>query len=125
MDSIQNKPETAHTNKPYTPPVPGPKPAPAPAPAALEDMSEDRIEQLLEGILGQLRDMQRGHAMEDFSVMRTLAGIVQVLACGALVFAIWKLTGPGATYEPVLTALGFATVLQVMALTFYTMRDKR
>ena len=137
MDSSQNKFETVHVNKahPSTPPLTDrpdttagfkspPPAAPGPRPAHEEDLGEDRTEQLLDGILGQLRDMQRGQDSEEFSVMRLLAGIAQASAIACLVVGLWKLTAPNVAYEPVLTALGFATVLQVMALTFYDMNRR-
>jgi D-glycero-D-manno-heptose 1,7-bisphosphate phosphatase len=141
MDSLQNKPETVHANKPFSPhqpaldrpatptvvrpsvpPTAGPKSTPVPT--ALDDLSDDRTEQLLEDILGQLRDMHQGQVREDFSIMRTLAGVVQMAALACLVIALWKLTDQNISYEPVFTALGFAGILQIMALTFYTMNRR-
>ena len=140
MDSTQNRLETVHPNKPLpsqqppsdrpdgavagartaTPPVPGPRPVPA----ASDDLCGDRTEHLLESILGQLRDMQRGRAQEDFSVIRTLAGVIQMAVLACLVIALWNLTGRNTSYDPVFAALGFAGVLQVMALAFYTMNRR-
>jgi D-glycero-D-manno-heptose 1,7-bisphosphate phosphatase len=148
MDSPQTKPEIVHTNKPAAnrqtpmdqPVVPmtltaavpakapaGPTQTPkmSPAPAEMDDLpADDRTEQLLEGILGQLRDMHRSTAAEDLSVMRILAGITQMLSLACLVAAIWKLTALQVVYNQVFAALGFATVLQIMALTFYTMNRR-
>jgi len=56
--------------------------------------------------------------------MRTLAGVVQTAALACLVIALWNLTGKNTPYDPVFAALGFAGVLQVMALTFYTLDRK-
>ena len=140
MDSLQDRPETVQTNKPLSsqqPPSdrftpvgvrpsapPAPAPRPAPAPVVMDDLSEDRTEQLLEGILGQLKDMKQGQAVEEFSVIRALAGIAQASVLACLAIALWKLTEQGTSYEPVFAALGFATVLQVMALTLHAMNRK-
>ena len=57
---------------------------------------------------------------EDFNVAKVLAGIVQVLAILALMLAMWRM----ATDQPAQAALWaqMATVLQIMALTFFIMR---
>jgi hypothetical protein len=143
MDTPQNKPEISHTNKSIPVGAPSDRPGPqavpfaarpsaAPvqtpkasgSPAVVDDLPDDRTEQLLEGILGQLRDMHRPGASEDLSVMRVLAGITQMLALACLVLALWRLTAQHIAYDPVYAALGFAAVLQVMALTFYTMNRR-
>jgi hypothetical protein len=145
MDSLQNSPDVSRTSKPVVPvqipdrpsgqavPLP-PKPsasaAPAQSPASpsgpaeAKDAPGHRTEQLLEDILGQLREAHGSASGEDVSIMRVLAGIAQMGALACLVLALWKLTSQQVSYDPVFTALGFAAVLQTMALTFYTMNRR-
>ncbi len=88
-----------------------------------------RIEQLLTGILEQLRRTQKNEMfVAEFSLIRLLAGIVQVFVPFCLLLALWFLMGSNRQDDYVFTALGFAAVLQMMALTFYLMHsqaDKR
>ncbi len=80
---------------------------------------------LLAEILEQLKRMQRDETFAEFSIMRLLAGIVQVFVLFCLVLAIWFLMSPNRQVTPILLALGFGTVLQLMALTFYIMQGRR
>ncbi len=97
-----------------------PDPAPVPAPAST---GTDRI---LTNILEQLRRMQKKEEMfGEFSLMRLLAGAVQVFVPLCLLLAFWFLLGSRRQENSVFVALGFAMVLQVMALTFYIMNDRR
>ena len=82
-------------------------------------------DQLLTSILEQLRRMQKKEMFGEFSLMRLLAGIVQVFVPFCLLLALWFLTGSRRQDNNVFLALGFAAVLQVMALTFYIMHGRR
>lgn len=85
-----------------------------------------RTEQLLAGILEQLRRMQKTEMfMAEFSLLRLLAGIVQVFVPFCLLLALWFLMGSDRQDNNVFVALGFAAVLQMMALTFYMMHGHR
>jgi D-glycero-D-manno-heptose 1,7-bisphosphate phosphatase len=95
-----------------------PSPVPAPAPAGTD--------QILTNILEQLRRMQKKEQIfGEFSWMRLLAGAVQVFVPFCLLLAFWFLLGSRRQDNNVFVALGFAAVLQVMALTFYIMNDRR
>lgn len=85
----------------------------------------DRTEQLLSEILQQLRNTQRTEMFGEFSVMRLLAGITQVVVLFCLLMAIWFLTSPARSYNAVFVALSFAAVLQLMSLTFYIMQERK
>jgi D-glycero-D-manno-heptose 1,7-bisphosphate phosphatase len=87
--------------------------------------SSDKTEALLNGILAQLKSMQRDDMFSEFSVMRLMAGMVQVIVLFCLVVTIWFLMSPARQDGSVLTALGFAAVFQLMALTFYVMHGRR
>jgi D-glycero-D-manno-heptose 1,7-bisphosphate phosphatase len=94
----------------------------APVPPAADHAKTD---QLLSSILEQLRRMQAREMFREFSLMRLLAGIVQVFVPLCLLLALWFLMGSRRQDNNVSVALGFAAVLQVMALTFYIMHDRR
>jgi D-glycero-D-manno-heptose 1,7-bisphosphate phosphatase len=81
-------------------------------------------EQLLSSILDQLKLMHRGRIFgeSDFSIPRFIAGVVQVAVGFCLLISIWFLLGPDKQTDRLLVALGFAAVLQMTALTLYTMQ---
>jgi hypothetical protein len=80
--------------------------------------------QLLTEILEQLKRMEKTEMFGEFSIMRLLAGIVQVFVLFCLLMGLWFLMR-GDREVDVLMALGFGTVLQAMALTFYIMQGRR
>jgi D-glycero-D-manno-heptose 1,7-bisphosphate phosphatase len=80
---------------------------------------------LLVEILEQLKRMQKAEMFGEFSIMRLLAGIVQVFVLFCLVMALWFLMSPDRKVTPIFLSLGFGTVLQLMALTFYIMQGRR
>jgi D,D-heptose 1,7-bisphosphate phosphatase len=82
-------------------------------------------EELLSSILEQLRKMQRADVFQDFSTMRLLAGIVQIVVLGCLLVSVWLLMAPKRDINSILIAFGFAMVLQVMSLTFYIMQGRK
>lgn len=101
-------------------------PQPETADALDEDAEPDEdTSRLLVEILDQLKRMQRTEAFGEFSIMRLLAGIVQVFVLFCLVMAIWFLMSPDRQVTPILLSLGFGTVLQLMALTFYIMQGRQ
>ncbi|HEC01912.1 MAG TPA: hypothetical protein ENI81_00120, partial [Phycisphaerales bacterium] len=105
---------TAHT--------PDPEPD---VPRKERESTPDMTSELLGDILVQLKSMQRVEMFHEFSVMRLLAGVVQVLVLFCLLITAWFLMSPTRQDNFVFTALGFAIVLQLMALTFYTMHGRK
>lgn len=94
--------------------------------SAVNPAAGARTEQLLAGILEQLRRMQKAQMFTaEFSLLRLLAGIVQVFVPFCLLLAFWFLMGTHRQDNNVFVALGFAAVLQMMALTFYLMQGHR
>ncbi len=83
------------------------------------------VEQLLVNILDQLKRMQKAQIFSEFSLMRLLAGVLQVFVPFCLLVALWLLTSSDQAGVNVLVALGFGVVLQLMALTFYIMNWRR
>ena len=88
-------------------------------------IASERTEQLLSNILEQLKNMQRQEMFSEFSIMRLMAGIVQVIVLFCLLIGIWFLMNPTRQQNSVLITLGFALVFQVMALTFYMMQKQK
>lgn len=84
-----------------------------------------QTEQLLKNILEQLKSMQRANMFGEFSIMRLIAGIVQIIVLFCLLVTIWLLMSPSRQDSSVLIALGFAAVLQMMSLSFYMMRGRK
>jgi D-glycero-D-manno-heptose 1,7-bisphosphate phosphatase len=98
----------------------------SPGPSTTEPATvPSRTDQILTNILEQLRRMQKNEMFGEFSLMRMIAGIVQVFALFCLLLALWFLLGSRRQDDNVLVALGFAAVLQMTSLTFYLMRDRR
>ena len=90
-----------------------------------QEIPADRTQQLLNNILGQLKSMQRTEMFSEFSIMRLMAGVVQMVVLFCLLITVWFLMSPSRQDSPVFIALGFAIVFQLMALTFYMMQGKR
>ena len=82
-------------------------------------------EELLTSILTQLKAMQRDEMFGEFSVMRLIAGVMQIVVLFCLLVTTWLLMSPARQDSSVLIAIGFAVVFQLMALTFYIMQGRR
>jgi D-glycero-D-manno-heptose 1,7-bisphosphate phosphatase len=90
-----------------------------------QDAFSDKTEELLGSILVQLKSMQRDEMFGEFSIMRLLAGVVQILVLLCLLVTVWFLMSPDRQDNLVFISLGFAVVLQLMTLTFYIMQGKK
>jgi D,D-heptose 1,7-bisphosphate phosphatase len=90
-----------------------------------QEIPAGTTEQLLNSILGQLKSMQRADMFAEFSVMRLMAGVVQILVLFCLLITVWLLMSPNRQDSSVFIALGFAIILQLMALTFYIMQGRK
>jgi D-glycero-D-manno-heptose 1,7-bisphosphate phosphatase len=90
-----------------------------------QDIPSDKTEELLSSILVQLKSMQRAEMFGEFSVMRLLAGIVQIVVLFCLLVTVWFLMSPDRQDNSVFIALGFAIIFQLMTLTFYIMQGKK
>jgi len=90
-----------------------------------QDIAGDRTEQLLNNILRHLKSMQRTDMFGEFSIMRLMAGIIQIIVLFCLLITVWLLMSPNRQDNSVFIALGFAMVLQLMSLTFYIMHGRK
>jgi D-glycero-D-manno-heptose 1,7-bisphosphate phosphatase len=98
---------------------------PAPPSAAAPGETTSRTDQLLTNILEHLRRRRDDETNSEFSLMRLLAGVVQVFVFFCLLLVVWFLMGARRQDTNAFLALGFAAVLQLMALTFYIMHGRR
>ncbi|HDY87671.1 MAG TPA: hypothetical protein ENH82_06070 [bacterium] len=89
------------------------------------NVPDRKIGQLLENILKELKSIQRTNMFSEFSTMRLIAAIVQIAVLFCLLISIWHLISPTRQNNSVFITLGFAAVLQVMALTFYIMQGRK
>jgi len=128
IESKQTAPELQEPEIQHTEPPKHPKqapPEPQIQPPAEPQIPADKTEQLLSSILGQLKSMQRTEMFGEFSVMRLMAGIVQIVVLFCLLVTVWFLMSPDRQDNSVFIALGFAIVFQLMTLTFYIMQGKK
>jgi D-glycero-D-manno-heptose 1,7-bisphosphate phosphatase len=131
IDIQPNEPETEPVEiptlstelqtKPVEPPIRPPEPQEQP----VKDIPEDKTEELLSNILAQLKTMQRAEMFGEFSIMRLLAGILQIVVLFCLLVTVWFLMSPDRQDNFVFFSLGFAIVFQLMTLTFYMMQAKK
>ncbi len=78
--------------------------------------------ELLEEAVGHLKGMRRADSYEEFSVMKMLAGILQIVVIFCLVLSLWFLLDPHRGLSWVHTSLAYAAVLQLTAIAFYVMK---
>ena len=139
VHELESKPDV----EPAAKPVPEPEPEPAPESkikSALKTIKQQKwlqpkpveqeeapvgTEQMLKSILGQLKSMQRADMFGEFSIMRLMAGVVQIIVLFCLLVTLWLLMRPAREDNLILISLGFAMVLQMMSLTFYIMQGRK
>ena len=120
------EPEIQHTEPPIQPAEPPIQTLePQTQPPAEPKIPADKTEELLSSILGQLKSMQRAEMFGEFSIMRLMAGIVQIVVLFCLLVTVWFLMSPERQDNSVFIAIGFAIVFQLMTLTFYIMQGKK
>ncbi len=69
-------------------------------------------------ILRHVRQLARSEHAEEFSILKLVGGIVQVLALLSLIIVFWKMLDDKIDHATLWALI--AVVLQVMALTFFT-----
>jgi D-glycero-D-manno-heptose 1,7-bisphosphate phosphatase len=94
-------------------------------PVSSQKTEQPTTERLLRDILDQIKKMQRHNMFGEFSITRLVAGIAQGLVFLCLLASIWFLMSPTKQFNQVLISIGFAILLQLMAMTFYIMRGQR
>ncbi|MGA2916873.1 MAG: HAD family hydrolase [Sedimentisphaerales bacterium] len=96
---------------------------PVPPPSSASDGS--RTERLLEEIKLLLQSRHRQNMYSDFSSLKLIAGILQIVVLFCLVISLWFSLSPTGKESAGFTALGFAAVFQLMALTLYIMHNEK
>jgi hypothetical protein len=81
--------------------------------------------QILTDIRDHLKSMRRVGMFGEFSICRLIAGIFQALVFLCLLIGLWFLMSPTKQPNSILISLGFGILLQLMALTFYTIQGPR
>jgi hypothetical protein len=125
------KPKKKRKRKPVSEPEAEPalKTTEQPNEQQAEDIEQssnpEETKQLLNNIMGQLKSMQRANMFGEFSIMRLIAGVVQIIVIFCLLITVWLLMRPARQDNLVLISLGFAMVLQMMSLTFYIMHGRK
>lgn len=89
------------------------------------EMHSGKTHKLLEEMLKHLKKESRTEMFDDFSVMKFVAGGVQIGVLFCLLLSVWFLMDHQRGAESVHTAIGYAIVLQLMAIAFYIMRDRK
>jgi D-glycero-D-manno-heptose 1,7-bisphosphate phosphatase len=118
----QEEPQQPAAQQQITPPQQEAEPEQA---VPRKSAEKPTTEQLLSNILDQIKKMQRTNMFGEFSITRFVAGIAQGLVFLCLLVSVWFLMAPAKQSNPLLISIGFAILLQLMALTFYMMRGPR
>ncbi len=115
--------ESPQQSEPQQPP----EPQQSPPKQTGEQPTTEKTEELLTEILEQLKHTRRSgmFAESEFSILRFMAGVIQTAVPFCLLISIWFLMGPGQKTDQILISLGFAAVLQIMALTLYMMQGPK
>jgi hypothetical protein len=96
-----------------------------PSPTAETPIASNKTDQLLEDIKLLLKSHQRNEQFSEFSAMKLIAGVLQVLVLFCLVVAVWYKLSPSGKDNAVFSAIAFAIVFQLITLTLYIMhKDK-
>ncbi len=114
------QPESKTAEQPYQP-----EPTEPATSSPEQEISGEKLEWLLSAILEQLKKIQRADMFGEFSIMRLMAGVVQIIVLFCLLISIWFLMSPTRQDNAVLISLGFAILGQMMALTFYIMQGRK
>lgn len=132
------KPSAEPQQTPEPPPVVEPQQAQEPMPAQIvqeqpvakqsepaTSVGQATTHQILTDIRDHLKSMRRVGMFGEFSICRLIAGVLQGLVFLCLLIGLWFLMNPSKQYNPIFISLGFGVLLQLMALTFYSIQRPR
>lgn len=91
----------------------------APAKETVVLPAGNRTEELLEEAVKHLKKIQQQGLFEEFSILKLMAGVLQVLVVFCAVAAGWLWLGTAKSTDAVFVSLGFGILFQLMALTLY------
>lgn len=81
--------------------------------------------QLLKQIADSLRKNRKDDQYDDFSLLKVFAGIVQIAVIFCMIISIWFVLDQTKEVSSVHTMIGYAIVLQLMAIAFYIMNWRK
>ncbi len=90
-----------------------------------KSIHSEKTHQLLEEMVRHLKNIRRADMFEEFSIAKLIAGALQVLACSCLALSLVLLLLSNTPVSTIHTTIGYAIVLQLMAIAFYIMRDRK
>jgi len=90
-----------------------------------DSIHTDKTHGLLEEIAGLLRSARRSEMFDEFSLVKVAAGAFQVLAVFCVLLSLGFLLNKDRDVSSVHTAIGYAIILQLMAIAFYVMHDRK
>jgi len=90
-----------------------------------ESATPTTTREVLEEVMRYLKKLDRLGMYDEFSIIKVLAGVAQVVVLFCLLLSVWFLMDPTREEASVHTILGYAVVLQLMVIAFYLMRDRR
>jgi D-glycero-D-manno-heptose 1,7-bisphosphate phosphatase len=96
----------------------------APSTGTQEPHLSSKTELLLQELLGHLKSAHRVGQFEDFTLSKVASGATQFMAIVCLVVSLLPLIDSTHGENWTFMMLGYATVLQLMAIAFYMMRER-
>lgn len=123
--SNQTQPLHPKPQQPEPDSLPQPEPIVEITPPAIETGNNQKTNQLLHEILEQLKFNQRNNMFDEFSVTRMLAGIAQIAALSGFGLAVYLLFRPEKNIDDIMLYLSLAIFLQLAALTFYIINERK
>jgi D,D-heptose 1,7-bisphosphate phosphatase len=96
----------------------------APTVTAEEPQLSSKTEKLLQEVLSHLRSTHRVGQYEDFTLTKVAATAAQVLAVACLIVSLWPFIDSTRGESWTMMMLGYAAVLQLMAIAFYMIRER-
>ena len=82
---------------------------------------EEKNTYLLKQIVNRLGRGKHSEFYEDFSMLKVFAGIIQIAVIACLMISIWFVLDQTKPDSSVYTMIGYAIVLQLMAISFFMM----
>jgi D-glycero-D-manno-heptose 1,7-bisphosphate phosphatase len=96
-----------------------------PLPTAVEDSHlSSKTETVLHELVSHLKTAHRVKQYEEFTLTKVAAAAAQVLAITCLIVSLWHFIDSTHSESWALMMIGYAAVLQLMAVSFYMMRER-
>jgi D,D-heptose 1,7-bisphosphate phosphatase len=89
-----------------------------------EPAKNQRTEELLEEAVRHLKGIHQQGLFEEFSALKLIAGVLQMLVLFCLLMAGWLWLSSTKINDGVFVALGFGILFQLMALTLHVMQGR-